>query len=548
MRTLTYNLDLDSPSEQSKEFVYFGDDVEVSVAVFAAGQLQDISGDTLRLALKDQTGTELIVATVVADALTFSDYKTGSYHATFLLASFYTRDLTAGAYAIAFKLTGSTTSNFPPLGISVYDPLLTADMILCPSIHLNLEIVSGTAMTLTWDNFGGNVGYNIESSSDNITFVSEANLATDVTTYADTGLASVRKYYRARPITTPVSAWSGVVSGIPGGGGVGGGGSLGVVGSFAAASGGTTSVDLTWTDSTDESYYIIERSTDSGSTYVRHTTVAGGATSYTDTGLTPLTRYDYRVTAFDDLDVSTAWAEANTTTDAPTAPQTGLVSHYKGEDFNTGTDEWPDVNTASSEMVRTSGSAASLDTNWEGTGKTAVVLPAGAKYEFQLPSAYSGLGPGTATSDRCSLYCVFLSDETGGFEVLRMHDGAVPADKLYIRATAAELMGVVSDRGVGADSLDDGTYVPGEIAAYGFSRGLNASGTIATVQLDNNASVSGTLDATGSDAANLDTIIIGFDGTAIEIAEILFYDGDTVILDATHHALVMQYLTIEHGI
>lgn len=56
-------------------------------------------------------------------------------------------------------------------------------------------------------------------------------------------------------------------------------------------------IDLTWTDnSSDETGFIIERRAGSGA-WTEVATVAAGSTSYSDTGLDPLTAYSYRITA-----------------------------------------------------------------------------------------------------------------------------------------------------------------------------------------------------------------------------------------------------------
>ena len=60
----------------------------------------------------------------------------------------------------------------------------------------------------------------------------------------------------------------------------------------------TTSVNLTWTDnSTDETGFVVERSPAGANTWTNVTTTAAGATSYTVTGLSHYTAYDFRVRA-----------------------------------------------------------------------------------------------------------------------------------------------------------------------------------------------------------------------------------------------------------
>lgn len=85
--------------------------------------------------------------------------------------------------------------------------------------------------------------------------------------------------------------------------------------SLVATAHSSTSIGLTWTDNaTDETGFIIERSTTSGSGFTSIATPAADATSYTDTGLTPGTTYYYRISAANASGQSTASAESSATT------------------------------------------------------------------------------------------------------------------------------------------------------------------------------------------------------------------------------------------
>lgn len=67
---------------------------------------------------------------------------------------------------------------------------------------------------------------------------------------------------------------------------------------LSAVAASSTRIDLTWTDtSSDELNFEIERSTDSGATFIPIGTAAANATTYADTGLTASTSYSYRVRA-----------------------------------------------------------------------------------------------------------------------------------------------------------------------------------------------------------------------------------------------------------
>ncbi|MGH7969618.1 MAG: LamG-like jellyroll fold domain-containing protein, partial [Limisphaerales bacterium] len=91
-------------------------------------------------------------------------------------------------------------------------------------------------------------------------------------------------------------------------------------------------INLTWSDnSLDETGFKIERSPD-GTNFVQIATTAAKATSYSDTGLTPMTAYFYRIRGYNDAGDSsyTDVAEASTKWSG-TAPLPGMVAWWPGE-------------------------------------------------------------------------------------------------------------------------------------------------------------------------------------------------------------------------
>jgi len=90
----------------------------------------------------------------------------------------------------------------------------------------------------------------------------------------------------------------------------------------------STRVALMWTDNAiDEDSYLLERCQDAGCVnFVRVATLTANTVTYTDTGLTAGTTYQYRVLAHNDNgDAVSSVASATTATDAPPAPPTGLT-------------------------------------------------------------------------------------------------------------------------------------------------------------------------------------------------------------------------------
>lgn len=160
---------------------------------------------------------------------------------------------------------------------------------------LVVSVVSGSSLKLDWVN-GSTDEENIivERSSDGSVYVEIATLNAGVETYTDTNLLRNNLYYyRVRAIKDlQYSDYSNVDSDT-----TANTGPDGSVTSLALTTLSDTSIKLDWTNgSTDEDGIVIERSLLGVIWTVIHTTAAGVAT-YTDTGLSPTTRYYYRCRA-----------------------------------------------------------------------------------------------------------------------------------------------------------------------------------------------------------------------------------------------------------
>ena len=60
-------------------------------------------------------------------------------------------------------------------------------------------------------------------------------------------------------------------------------------------------MDLTWTDnSAGENGYLVERSTDGGTTWTQIASIGADSNSYADTSVTTGNTYKYRVKAYND--------------------------------------------------------------------------------------------------------------------------------------------------------------------------------------------------------------------------------------------------------
>jgi hypothetical protein len=149
---------------------------------------------------------------------------------------------------------------------------------------------SATAIQLQWDSVTGAAGYDVERSTDSVTW-SVVSQGRKQTRFTDSRLKSGTTYfYRvAAYVDGDDVVRSDVVSAT----------TTGVTPAapvLLSATGSATSVDLVWTDVDSESGYRIERSPD-GTSWAPLGNTGQGVTSYTDNGLPSATTYYYRVVA-----------------------------------------------------------------------------------------------------------------------------------------------------------------------------------------------------------------------------------------------------------
>jgi hypothetical protein len=201
-----------------------------------------------------------------------------------------------------------------------------------------------TSFTANWDPVNGATGYRLDVATNSgfTTFVTGFNDkdVANITTYGVTGLnEGTTYYYRVRAYnvggistssnvitvttlisipTTPTNLTANVISG--------------------------SQIDLSWTDaSNNEDGFKVERKLGTGGTYAIIATLGQNMQSYSNTGLTELTTYYYRVCAYNSAGNSGYSNEANATppdVTPPTAPTAVQISPSTWTNQNTFNITW----------------------------------------------------------------------------------------------------------------------------------------------------------------------------------------------------------------
>jgi len=145
----------------------------------------------------------------------------------------------------------------------------------------------GASFVVSWQPVAGATGYVIECAENGVDFTSVSTAASSVTSWTHTGLAGAMRYfYRVRTSnasgrSTPSAITSGVNRPSP-------------VTEAAVTSLSNSQLVLNWIETSGETGYRIERSTDNV-TFAQIATVAANVPSYTASGLTGGTQYWFRI-------------------------------------------------------------------------------------------------------------------------------------------------------------------------------------------------------------------------------------------------------------
>jgi hypothetical protein len=173
----------------------------------------------------------------------------------------------------------------------------TATTVTVAPSGLTATAVSSAQIILAWSDVTGETGFQVQRSQDGVTWSLVGTTGAGVTSYQNTGLSAGTSYkYRVEATDAGgVSASSNVAAvttpatpappAAPSG--------------LVAVAGSATQVTLTWKDnSTNESGFYVERSSNNGNSWTQIARVGASVTSYNDTSVSARKTYWYRVRAF----------------------------------------------------------------------------------------------------------------------------------------------------------------------------------------------------------------------------------------------------------
>ncbi|HWE03064.1 MAG TPA: fibronectin type III domain-containing protein [Tepidisphaeraceae bacterium] len=282
-------------------------------------------------------------------------------------------------------------------GTSATGTLATITTLLAPPTGFTTSVASGTQINLAWTTVNDASTYKIERSVDNIAWTTLAPspaLNSTSTSYHDTTVSPGMTYYYRISATNSAGTSTPTVSSATL--------TLPAAPTLTVASSTPTSISLSWTPSVSATSYLLERSANAGVTWT--SAVTQSTTTYANTGLTPNTAYQFRVTAINGTGSSTVSSTASATTPLATPTGFGLTvasateidlawnavasaTNYKIERSPNGT-TWTTLTT----MGLTGASDTYADTT----------VAAGTTYYYRI-SATSGSGVSVATAASSAL-------------------------------------------------------------------------------------------------------------------------------------------------
>lgn len=324
-------------------------------APFVAG-----TAGLLRQAYPNWTATE--IATRIVDTVRTTSSMTGK--------------VSSGGILDAESAIKDSTSNIPGAIITV-----------------SATAVSSSQINLSWSTSSNATSYEVERKTASSAW---SNVTTTTSTaFSSTGLsASTLYFFRVRGVNASGSGtWNDSASAQ----------TFDVVSapsapaSITATATSPTQISVSWSSSSGATSYSLQRSTSSGSGF--GTIYTGSATSYADSGLSPSTKYFYRVSASNAGGTSSYSSEANATTPSgkPATPTGLTATAFSSSQINL---SWNSASGATSYDIERSLSSASGFTvvgNTASTSFSSTGLAEDTVYYFRV-IAKNSYGDSSASS------------------------------------------------------------------------------------------------------------------------------------------------------
>ena len=271
--------------------------------------------------------------------------------------------------------------------------------------------------SVTWAAAAGATSYDVYRQAAGDPGFTQATTGLTKTSFTDSGLASGTTYtYEVRAIGATGASGFTLASPITTGQGVGPTAPTGL----AAVAVGSSTINLTWTDTaSDETGFLIERST-GGSSFAQIAALGPNVTSYSDVGLNASTTYVYRVRATNGSATSAYTLPQAATTTAPVAGApanpTNLAATPSGQTQISLT--WTDntAGAASFNIVRAIGTGGFTQLATVAAGVTSYLdstVVAGTTYVYEVQAALNGLVSDFSNSASATT----TASASGGFKV-----------------------------------------------------------------------------------------------------------------------------------
>jgi len=344
--------------------------------------------------------------------------------------------------------------------VDIYGPVYTR--LLAPASLAATQIVDGECL-LTWQAKSSKAQYQqAYKSTDGVNFSQVIGVLDDlVTSKKVTGLTEARYWFRIKCWNDNTeSDWSNVAEAAK---------ALAAPSNLVAAQLSSTSAKLTWKDnSTGETSFKAERSTSSSEySFAQIATVGANQTSFTNTGLTPGTKYYYRVRAYEAVAGNSAYSNiANVTPQAVALPTNVEATALSSTSVRV---SWVDNSNNETGFKIYQNGTLVYTTGENETSKTFTGLTPATWYKYQIeafnatdasgktaevkvftsdpPKAPSGLKLQALGTDKIRASWTDNASNETGFKIERSTDGVTYAQvgTVGVNATTYDLAGLQSN-------------------------------------------------------------------------------------------------------